>query len=92
MVAMIIARSQTPLQITACGFIPINLELFTKVSNITATLSSSSSKIVFLNIAGGQALLHGSCRTERSDIEVLYIINGKIECLYILNCSHPHLK
>ncbi|EAA05747.2 AGAP009413-PA [Anopheles gambiae str. PEST] len=31
MVAMIIARSQTPLQITACGFIPINLELFTKV-------------------------------------------------------------
>ncbi|EAA45285.1 AGAP009412-PB [Anopheles gambiae str. PEST] len=31
MVAMIIARGQAPLQIKACGFIPINLELFAKV-------------------------------------------------------------
>ena len=48
MVAMIIARGQAPLQIKACGFIPINLELFAKVSSSGS--SSITDHIMYRNI------------------------------------------
>ena len=48
LIAMIIARGQTLLQIKASGFIPINLELFAKVSSSGS--SSIADHIMYRNI------------------------------------------
>ena len=65
MVAMVIARGQARLRITAWGIIPIDLELFAKVSSGSKEQYRSCSRPLQIScLVGCQGILHRSSRTK----------------------------